>query len=232
MIHVRETVAAPYGAFADRRDAGRQLAEFLTASGVRPDVVYAVPSGGIAVARAVCDCLDVPMDMVLVRKLPFPRSPEAGFGAITPDGDVVLNDDLVAAWGLSPQTIREVAEGVQAELQERERKFVGDSPRLEPDGRRCLLVDDGLASGSTMKAALRTMRRNGPRWLAVGVPDAPLRTLRDLEEAADDLYCLVAQGPGSFAVASFYRSWHDLTDDEVLDLLGGPPQTGSTGGRT
>jgi putative phosphoribosyl transferase len=223
MIHVKETVAAPCAAFSDRRDAGEQLAAFLAEQGARPEVVYAVPSGGVAVARAACDRLDVPLDMVLVRKLPFPQAPEAGFGAITPEGDMVLNDDLVAGWGLSARTIQEVAARVQDELHERERKFVGDEPRRDPAGRRCLLVDDGLASGSTMKAALMEVRRKRPAWLGVGVPDAPVRTLKELAGLADDLYCLVAQGPGSFAVASFYRRWHDLTDEEVLALLGRQP---------
>jgi predicted phosphoribosyltransferase len=220
MIHVREDVAVARWAFEDRRDAGKQLAAFLQAEGAEPDVVFAVPSGGVAVARAACACLSVPMDMILVRKLPFPTAPEAGFGAITPAGDIVLNDELVAAWGLPDETIERVAADVREELLERERKFVGDVPRQDPKGRRCLLVDDGLASGSTMKAALQEMRRRGPSRLMVGVPCSPARTLRALQDLADDLYCLVAQGPGSFAVASFYRRWHDLTDAEVLALLG------------
>lgn len=220
MIHVKETVAAARWAFVDRRDAGEQLADFLEARDARPEVIYAVPSGGVAVARSTCERLGVPMDLILVRKLPFPQAPEAGFGAITPEGDMVLNDDLVAAWGVTPATIRQVADEVGGELRRREQKFVGDARREDPEGRRCLVVDDGLASGSTMKAALLEMRRRGPSRLMVGVPCAPSRTLYALQDLADDLYCLVAQGPGSFAVASFYRRWHDLTDAEVLALLG------------
>jgi predicted phosphoribosyltransferase len=222
MIHVEETLAGPSAAFADRRDAGTRLAAFLVAQKARPDVVYAVPSGGVAVGEAVCGELHVPLELVLVRKLPFPQNPEAGFGAISLRGETVLNDDLVTAWRLSPETVSDVAAGVLEELRERERKFIGSAPRGGPAGRRCLVVDDGLAAGSTMKAALKELRHGDPGHLAVAVPCAPARTLEDLDGLADDIYCLVAQGPGSFAVASFYRRWHDLTDSEVLALLDRP----------
>ncbi len=219
MRHLREVVDGPYAAFLDRAEAGRQLADFLLDQGAPVEAVVAVPSGGVAVAGPLAERLGVPFDLMLVRKLPLPTAPEAGFGAVTLHGEVELNDRLVRAWGLSEEIIGDVVARVMAELRERESKFLAGRIRLDPAGKDVLLVDDGLASGFTMRAAIKELRRVGPRKLIVGVPDAPLSTIEQVAPLVDALYCLVAQRRGSFAVASFYARWHDLTDREVIKLL-------------
>lgn len=218
MAHVGEVVSRPYPAFRDRAEAGRKLADFLLDEGASVEVVIAVPSGGVAVGRPLAERLGVPFDMILVRKLPLPMEPEAGFGAITLGGDMVLNDALVSVAGLSEDVIEEVVGRVLEELRQRRRRFTGGRRPLELAGKNALLVDDGLASGFTMRAAIKEVGRKGPRNVAVAVPDAPLSTIKAIEPLVDELYCLVAQRRGSFAVASFYRFWHDLTDDEVIEI--------------
>lgn len=222
MAHLREVVDRPYAAFHDRDEAGRTLAQYLLDEGATVDLVSAVPSGGVAVARPLAERLGVPLDMLLVRKLPLPMAPEAGFGAVTLGGQVVLNDALVHAWHLTEEDIRHVVDSVLAELRQREREFLADRPSRDTTGRHVLLVDDGLASGFTMRVAVQEMRRGRPRSVSVAVPDAPISTIEALDPLVDDLYCLVGQNGGSFAVASFYRHWHDLTDREVLELLDRP----------
>jgi len=228
MVHLKEVVDAPYPAFDDRREAGSALADFLMEKDASVDVIFAVPSGGVAVARAVADRLGVPFDMMLVRKLPLPMEPEAGFGAVTLHGEVELNHALVRAWGLSDQDIRQVIARVMGELRGREQKFQAGRDRADAAGKGILLVDDGLASGFTMRAAVKEIQRREPLCISVGIPDAPLATITSLEPIVDDLYCLAAQRGGGFAVASFYKRWHDLTDDEVLALL----RTGPAGSRS
>ncbi|KPK65304.1 MAG: hypothetical protein AMK73_03385 [Planctomycetes bacterium SM23_32] len=222
MRHVRELVGAPYPAFDNRTEAGLELADFLLREGAEADVVVAVPSGGVAVGLPLAERLGLPFDLVLVRKLPLPMAPEAGFGAVSASGEVALNQRLVYGWGLSPDVIDDVVARVLDELRQREEMFLIGRQRADLSGRRLLLVDDGLASGFTMQAAVREVRRAGPRSVAVGVPDAPVGTIEAVEPLVEELYCLVAQRGGSFAVASFYARWHDLTDREVLQLLGPP----------
>ncbi len=223
MQHVRETVDRPYRAFRDREDAGRQLADFLEEEGAEPDAVLAVPSGGLAVGRPVAEHFGLPFDVVLVRKLPLPFNPEAGFGAVTLERDIVLTDQIVQRAGLSDARIDEIADKVLEGL--RERKAALDRVRrpVEPEGLDVIVVDDGLASGVTMRAALQQVRRHQPRSVSVAVPDAPARTVQLIEPKVHHLYCLVAQSFGSFAVASFYEEWYDLTDRETAEILRARP---------
>ncbi|MHC4479839.1 MAG: phosphoribosyltransferase [Planctomycetota bacterium] len=219
MKHVRTVVGRPRAAFRDRQHAGRELADYLLSEGAAVDAVMAVPSGGVAAARSLSERLGVPFDLVLVRKLPLPMAPEAGFGAVALGGEVVLNEHLVAAWGLSEEVIHRVVGRVRRELRGRQEKFLGNRPRVDPAGAHILVVDDGLASGYTMRVAVRELWGRGSRTVAVAVPHAPLSTIGEIDPLADELYCLFAQRGGSFAVASYYESWHDLSDEEVLELL-------------
>jgi putative phosphoribosyl transferase len=230
MVHLKEVVDAPYPAFENRQEAGWALAEFLMEKDASVDVIFAVPSGGVAVGRAVAERLGAPFDLILVRKLPLPMEPEAGFGAVTLHGEVELNDALVRAWGLSGEDIRQVIARVTGELRQREHRFLAGRERLDPAGKGVLLVDDGLASGFTMKVAVKGLQRREPLSISIGVPDAPLATIRSIEPFVDDIYCLAAQRWGGFAVASFYKHWHDLTDDEVLALLRAGPAGSQPGG--
>jgi putative phosphoribosyl transferase len=217
MVHVGQVVDWPHAAFEHRADAGRRLAAFLLRHRAAVDVVVAIPSGGVAVAKPVAERLGVPLDMVLVRKLPLPMAPEAGFGAVTLDGEMRLNDRL--ATGLSEAEIRRVAHGVIEGLREREEVLMAGRLHVDVAGKDAVLIDDGLASGFTMMAAAGELRARGPRSLSVAVPDAPMNTIEAVEPLVDAIYCLVAQRSGSFAVASFYRHWHDMSDAEVIALL-------------
>ncbi len=219
MHHVAEMVAGPRPDFDDRAEAGRALAEFMDREGASPEVVIAVPSGGVAVAVPVAERFGAPLDVVLVRKLPLPVSPEAGFGAVTLEGELVLNEPLVERAGLTPERIEAIMEEVLEDLRRRGHAFEEVRPWASLTGRRVVLVDDGLASGVTMRAAVGEVRRTGPAALAVAAPAAPERTLRRIEPEVDEIYCLRAQGPGPFAVASFYRRWRDLTDREAVQIL-------------
>ncbi len=217
MLHVREESALPFAAFRDRADAGRQLAAYITEEDGRADLVAAIPSGGVAVARPMLAPLDADLDLVFVKKLPFPASPEAGFGAVTLEGDLEMNERWEHA--VSDEEVSRIAKEVLASLRDRENLFMEGRQHPHVDGRRVVLVDDGLASGYTMMAAVKQFRHKGPTSLAVAVPDAPMSTIRRVEPLVDDLYVLVAQRGGAFAVASYYARWHDLSDGEVLDIL-------------
>lgn len=219
MQHVGDLVDHARPEFHDRAEAGRVLAEFMEDSGAKVDVVVAVPSGGVAVGAPVAEHFAVPMNVVLVRKLPLPMSPEAGFGAVTLDREVVLNEPLVRRAGLTDERIEAIIDRVLEGLRERARAFEEARSREPVESRNVVLVDDGLASGVTMEAAVGELRSKQPASLSVAVPVAPMRTVRRIEPEVDELYCLRAQRPGSFAVASFYRRWHDLTDEEALQIL-------------
>ncbi len=222
-MHLKQAVDAPYPAFEDRRDAGQTLADYLMEQDAEVEAILAVPSGGVAVGRVVAERLGVPLDIILVRKLPLPMEPEAGFGAVTLQGEVELNQALVRAWGLSDEDIRTAITRVMAELRQREARFLTGRARVDPAGKSVLIVDDGLASGYTMKAAVKELQRRDPLGICVGVPDAPVETIEAVAPLVDELYCLAAQKRPGFAVASFYRSWHDLSDDEVVALLEAGP---------
>jgi predicted phosphoribosyltransferase len=219
MRHVGQTVGGPFAAFADREDAGRQLARYMKNESAPVQAVIAVPSGGVPVGRVVARSFDVPMGIVLVRKLPLPQSTEMGFGAVTLEGDVVVNDEVVDRFGIGEADREKAVEEVLEGLRKRARAFEEARLDVDVEGRDVCLVDDGLATGVTMQAAVAEMRRRGAAGVSVAVPDSPERTLEKIEPLVDDIYCLVAQGPARFAVASFYEHWRDLTDAEVAEML-------------
>jgi putative phosphoribosyl transferase len=219
MRHVRETVNWPREAFRDRDEAGERLAEFLQREGARVGAVMAVPSGGVPVGRAVARSFGVPLDVVLVRKLPLPDNPEMGFGAVTLDRHVVMNEEVADAFGVSKARAGRIIDEVLEGLRERRRHLSGGRPPAEVSGRDVVVVDDGLATGVTMRAALGELRRRGAAGLSVAVPVSPLGTLEEVEPLADEAYCLLAQRAGSFAVASFYADWYDMSDTEVVEAL-------------
>ncbi len=219
MRHVSETVHWPRPAFSDRDEAGAQLAEFLQAEGARVDVVLGIPSGGVPVGRAVALSYGAPLDVVLVRKLPLPDNPEMGFGAVTLDRTVVMNREVADAFGVTKGLADRIIDDILEGLRERRRHLSGGRSPLDVAGRHVVVVDDGLATGVTMRAALGELRRRRPAGLSVAVPVSPLRTLDQVEPLADDVYCLLAQRSGSFAVASFYERWYDMSDAEVAAIL-------------
>jgi putative phosphoribosyl transferase len=219
LARLREKVGAPYAAFTGRRAAGEQLAEWVTSEPEPGAEVVALPRGGVPIGGPVSDALEAPLSVVMTRKLPLPASPEAGFGAVSLDSEPVLNEDLVRRAGLDDERIDEVVEEVREELRRRRDQY-GTHVRMEElHGRHVYLVDDGLASGFSMIAAASEVREQDPEKMTLAVPVSPVRSLERVEGFFDDAWCLIAQRGGSFAVASFYQSFPELSDAEVKGVL-------------
>ena len=205
--------------FKNRHDAGRRLARRLELYRNVPNVlVLGLPRGGVPVAAEVASHLEAPLDVFVVRKLGVPGHEELAMGAIASGGFEVLNDDVVDALRIPPDVIAGVAADELVELTRREAAYRDGRPPLDVRGRQVLVVDDGLATGSTMLAAVRALRPQGPAKLIVAVPVAPPSTLMTLEEAADEVVCLYAP-PSFYGVGQFYEDFGQTTDDEVRAAL-------------
>lgn len=202
--------------FKDRRDAGRQLAQKLSKYADQPDVVVlALPRGGVPVAYEVAQALSAPLDIFLVRKLGVPGHEELAFGAIA-SGDVrVLNEQVVRAFNLSGEMIDEVANRELRELERRERAYRGED-RLVPEiqGRTAILVDDGLATGASMRAAIDGVRAKQPARIVVAVPTSAPETCESLESEVDEIVCAETPEP-FYGVGRWYQDFSQTTDDEV-----------------
>jgi putative phosphoribosyl transferase len=205
--------------FLDRTEAGQVLAERLHAYRDRPDtLVLALPRGGVPVAWEVARALHAPLDLFLVRKLGVPGHEELAMGAIASGGVRVLNYDVIRQLGISPEVVDAAAAREQGELERRARAYRGD--RLPPDvtGKTAILVDDGLATGSTMRAAVAALRALRPACIVVAVPVAALETCEDLRAEVDHLVCALAP-PVFSAVSLWYRSFPQTSDEEVCRLF-------------
>jgi putative phosphoribosyl transferase len=211
--------------YQDRRQAGVELAARLTQLKGRPDVVIlALPRGGVPVAYEVARALDAPLDVFVVRKLGLPGHPELAMGAIASGGVRVVNDDVVSWFRIPSAAIEEVARTEQAELERRERAYRDGRTPVELRDRIVVLIDDGLATGSTMKAAVQAVRAHRPLQIVVAVPVGSPETCREFAEVADAIVC--ARAPHRFAaVGQWYRDFSQTTDEEVRALLHGEPQT-------
>jgi predicted phosphoribosyltransferase len=205
--------------FADRRQAGVELAARLGRYKGHDDlVVLALPRGGVPVAYEVARALEAPLDVFLVRKLGVPGHRELAMGAIASGGVRVLNTDVVNWYRIPKPVIDEVAREEQAELERRQRMYREGRPPVELRGRTVLLIDDGLATGSTMKAAVQAVRAHGPSRIVVAVPVGAPDTCRQLEEIADEVVCSRTPEPFS-AVGQWYVDFSQTTDAEVRELL-------------
>ncbi|MFI9817742.1 erythromycin esterase family protein [Saccharothrix variisporea] len=211
--------------FRDRRDAGRVLAGLLSHYRDRDDVVVlALPRGGVPVAYEVARALRAPLDVFVVRKLGLPRQPELAMGALASGGVVVLNDDIVRQARVDDDTLRRVTEHEQKELLRRERAYRGAADMIDVADKTVVLVDDGLATGASTRAAVRALRQLRPARLVVAVPTAPASTCRELAREVDDMVC--ASTPADFvAVGGSYMTFGQTTDDEVRSLLRGAEGT-------
>lgn len=205
--------------FADRTDAGRALARALARYAGREDViVLALPRGGVVVGSEVALALGVPLDVFLVRKLGVPGHEELAMGAIATGGVRVMNEDVVRSLAISEPDIRRVTEMEQAELERREKTYRAGRPAPEARGRTVLLVDDGLATGASMRAAVSALKAMGPAAIVVAVPTAPEETCAEFQRLADELVCLTMPVP-FFGVGGSYRNFSQTTDREVCHLL-------------
>jgi len=205
--------------FLDRRDAGRMLAQQLSALAGRPDLlVLALPRGGVPVAFEVATALRAPLDVFVVRKLGVPGQEELAMGALASGGLRVLNQDVVRMLDLSPEIIDAVARREEEELTRRERLYRGERAPLAVAGRTIILIDDGLATGSTMRAAAAALRQRGPARLIVAVPVAARQTCDQLRREVDEVICAATPSP-FLAVGQWYAQFGQTTDDEVRELL-------------
>jgi predicted phosphoribosyltransferase len=206
--------------FADRSDAGRRLAAALSTVRRERPVVYALPRGGVPVAVEIAAALKAPMDLVLVRKIGAPGEPELALGAIVdgPDPQVIINEDVRASTGADDAYIEKARARELEEIERRRRLYFQDFVRVDPKDRTAIVVDDGLATGATAKAAVRALKRRGAGRVVLAVPVAPPETLAELQREADEVVCL--NTPRSFlGVGAFYQDFRQLADQEVVALL-------------
>jgi len=212
----------PARTFRDRGEAGRVLAESLTDYRGKDGVlVLGLARGGVPVGWEVASALRAPLDVFLVRKLGAPGWAELAMGALASGGGVVMNDNVVSSLHITDEQIREVIERETAELQRREQAYRGGRPVSDPQDKIVLLVDDGIATGASMLAAVRALRAVGPRSITVAVPAGPSSACHELAREADDVVC-ATMPPDFDAVGQVYRDFHQVSDDEVRELLATP----------
>lgn len=206
--------------FADRDAAGRDLARRLLPMRDQAPVVLALPRGGVPVAAPIAEALDAPLDLMLVRKIGVPGHRELAVGAIAgPDGDeMAINPEVAAMAGLDRQTIAQLAEAERAELRRRRALYLNGRAAVALEGRTVILVDDGIATGATAKAALLAIRHAGPRRIILAVPVAAADAVAGLRSHADDIICLETP-PMFYAVGAHYRDFPQIEDAEVIRLL-------------
>jgi predicted phosphoribosyltransferase len=206
--------------FRDRSEAGRKLAAALADYKDRRPVVLALPRGGVAVAAEVATALQAPLDLVLVRKIGVPFQPELAMGAVV-DGAaplVVRNEDVIRLADIDELDFKAVCERELAEIERRRQRYLGPRERVEVAGRTAIVIDDGIATGATTRAALRATRLRSPERLVLAVPVAPTDSLAAMREEADDVVCL--EDYADFGAIGFYYSdFRQVSDDEVVELL-------------
>ena len=204
--------------FSDRSDAGRRLAASLRHLRGEPVVVLGLPRGGVPVAAEVARELTAPLDVIVVRKLGVPYQPELGMGAVGEDGIRVLNPEVIAAAGISETDLDDVEQREQAEVARRARRYRGERPRQPLDGRVAVIVDDGIATGSTARAACQIARAFGARRIVLAVPVAPVGWKARIGGDADELVSVATPVP-FYAIGQFYRDFSQTTDAEVATAL-------------
>jgi len=206
--------------FHDRSDAGRQLADALSRYRSKNCLVLALPRGGVPVAREVAKALRAPLELILVRKIGAPHHPELAIGAIV-DGSkpvVVRNDDIIRELGVREDAFQAIASRELAEIERRRNYYLMGRTPVSPAGRTAIVIDDGIATGATVRAALKATRERGPSQLVLAVPVASSEAIESLKHEADDVVCLATPEPFG-AVGRFYDDFGQLTDQEVRSAL-------------
>ncbi|WGJ13793.1 phosphoribosyltransferase family protein [Methylocapsa sp. D3K7] len=215
--------------FKNRTDAGRQLAARLAHYKGQPVVLLALPRGGVPVAAEVAAVLGAPIDLVLVRKIGVPMQPELAMGAIV-DGDppvVVRNEDVIRLAGVDESSFQAVCEGELAEITRRRRLYLGGRAPTPVKDRVAIVIDDGIATGATTRAALRAIRSRQPKKLILAVPVGPPDTIETMQDEADEVHCLEIHADFG-AIGYFYDDFRQTTDQEVIDILAKYPQPRTT----
>jgi predicted phosphoribosyltransferase len=211
--------------FRNRGDAGQKLAAALAGYENQHAVVLALPRGGVPVAAEIAAALQAPLDLVLVRKIGLPQQPELAMGAVVDGGHplVVRNEDVIALGGIDQAEFEAVCQRELAEIERRRQRYLGDRPRVDVTGRVTIVVDDGIATGATTRAALRATRLRNPSRLVLAVPVAPTESLAAMREEADEVVCL--EDHESFgAIGYYYADFHQISDREVIETLARFPE--------
>ena len=205
--------------FHDRVEAGTRLAALLRHWQGQGARVFAIPAGGVPVAAQIARAWQIPLDLVIVRKIQLPWNTEAGFGALNPAGEAALNQELIQRLQMPQEEIDLQVEKTRAILKNREKQLRRNLPYPDLAGAPVIVVDDGLASGYTMRAAVHFLKGLGAGKIIVAVPTGAAHTVDDLLPLVDELVCLNVRGGWSFAVAEAYEEWYDLKEDEVLKIM-------------
>lgn len=205
--------------FENRRDAGRKLAEKLTDYKGKSIIVMAIPNGGLPLGLEVALALEADLDIIISRKIPIPLRPEMGFGAVTDDGTVILNEELVGRLKLTREQINSQITEVTANIRKRSLFYRGNRPLSIISGKTVVITDDGLASGYTMLAAIESVKSRRPKQIVVAVPVASEAAVSHVERVTDKLVTCITSSAPEFYLADFYQVWHDLTDDEAMRCI-------------
>jgi putative phosphoribosyl transferase len=205
--------------FRDRRDAGRLLSLQLSKYEDSDSIILAIPSGGVPVAAEIREALDLPLDLIIVRKVQIPGNAEAGFGAMGSEGEVLLNEGLLLRLGLTEEETAAQINKTRDVVRKRERLFREGRPFPSIKDKNAVIVDDGLASGYTMLAAVSIVKSRDPRKIIIAVPTASRNTTDFILPEVDELVCLNLRSRYPFAVADAYVNWSDVPDEEVLEIL-------------
>ena len=205
--------------FENRHDAGRQLAVELEGYSGRPVVVLAIPNGGVPVALEVAGALKTDLDIIISRKIPLSLNPEGSLGAATDDGTIILNEEAVRKIGLSRQQVEYEASRVRGEIKQRSLLYKGESPLVRLNDKAVIVIDDGMASGYTMMAAVESTRHRRPKEIIVAVPVASAMAVKKVENVADRVVTCFTGFMPRFYISDFYRYWFDLKDEDVLRYM-------------
>jgi putative phosphoribosyl transferase len=206
--------------YENRADAGKRLARKLAGYEGQEPLILALPRGGVPVAAEIARALDAPLDLILVRKLGVPIQPELAMGAVIDGAEphVVRNEDIIALLAMPKEEFEQICARELAEIERRRKLYVAKRPRAELRDRVVIVVDDGIATGATTRAALEAIRSKGPRKLVLAVPVAPTSTIKELEGEADEIVCLQHHEP-FYAIGLYYADFHQVTDKEVIGIL-------------
>ena len=206
--------------FKDRSDAGCKLAKALAGYKDQKPVILALPRGGVPVAAEVAAVLNAPLDLILVRKVGVPFQPELAMGAVVDGGAsiIVRNEDVIKLAGIDESAFKAACDSELAEIERRRPRYLGSRERVDVSGRTAIVIDDGVATGATTRAALRATRMRDPKKLVLAVPVAPADSLAELRSDADDVICL-EQHEFFYAIGAYYADFSQVSDEEVIDIL-------------
>ena len=211
------------GIFSDRTDAGEALADMMESYRGSNSIVLAIPAGGVPVASVIARKLNLPMDVAVTSKITLPWNSEVGYGAVTFDGTMRLNEELISHLKLTTQQIQEGINSTSEKVKRRLTSLRGDRPPLAISGHTAILVDDGLASGFTMSTAVEAIRKAKAKQVIIAVPTAHYESLQSLIQKVDLVYCPNIRSGWRFAVADAYKYWSDIEEEELIKILNEAP---------